>query len=120
MRFAPRSGPATLIGMSAAADGWRLAWLEGEAIGEASPNLRGVAVRFRPDDLDPLAAASSWISAGVTHHPVLVPGRIGATLALLAAKLSGTSEERYGEATIAAAAQRGKQRRYNAMRRRAS
>ena len=87
VRFAPRSGPATLLGMSAAADGWRLAWLEGEAIGEASPNLRGVAVRFRPDDLDPLAAASSWIGAGVTHHPVLVPGRIGASLALAARAL---------------------------------
>jgi L-fucose isomerase-like protein len=87
VRFVPRSGPATLIGMSAAADGWRLAWLEGETIGEASPNLRGVALRFRADDLDPLAAASSWIGAGVTHHPVLVPGRIGATLALAARAL---------------------------------
>jgi hypothetical protein len=35
LRFAPRTGPATLIGMSAAADGRRLAWLEGEALGEA-------------------------------------------------------------------------------------
>jgi L-fucose isomerase-like protein len=87
VRFAPRLGAATLIGMSAAADGWRLAWLEGEAIGEASPNLRGVALRFRPDDLDPLAAASSWIETGVTHHPVLVPGRIGASLALAAGAL---------------------------------
>jgi L-fucose isomerase-like protein len=84
LRFAPRTGPATLIGMSAAADGWRLAWLEGDAVGEASPSLRGVAVRFRPDGLDPLAAASSWISTGVTHHPVLVPGRIGASLAQVA------------------------------------
>jgi hypothetical protein len=73
--------------MSAAADGWRLGWLEGEAIGEASPNLRGVALRFRPDDLDPLAAASGWIETGVTHHPVLVPGRIGASLALAAGAL---------------------------------
>jgi L-fucose isomerase-like protein len=87
IRFAPRTGPATLIGMSAAADGWRLAWLEGEAVGEASRDLRGVAVRFRPDGLDPLAAASSWIGAGVTHHPVLVPGRIGSTLALVARAL---------------------------------
>jgi L-arabinose isomerase len=87
LRFAPRTGPATLIGMSAAADGWRVAWLEGEAVGEASRHLRGVAVRFRPGDRDPLAAASSWIAAGVTHHPVLVPGRIGDTLALVARAL---------------------------------
>jgi L-fucose isomerase-like protein len=87
IRYAPRTGPATLIGMSAAADGWRLAWLEGEALGEASRDLRGVAVRFRPATLDPLAAASAWISAGVTHHPVLVPGQIGETLALVARAL---------------------------------
>ncbi len=84
VRFTPRTGPVTLIGMSAAADGWRLAWLEGEATGEASRGLRGVAVRFRPRGTDPLAAASSWIRAGVTHHPVLVPGHIGETLALAA------------------------------------
>jgi hypothetical protein len=87
VRYAPRTGPATLIGMSAAADGWRLSWLEGEARGEASRHLRGVAVRFRPSGLDALAAASSWISAGVTHHPVLVPGRVGETLALVARAL---------------------------------
>jgi L-fucose isomerase-like protein len=87
VRYAPRTGPATLIGMSAAADGWRLAWLEGEALGEASPHLRGVAVRFRPSGLDPLAAASSWIGAGVTHHPVLVPGHAGETLTLAARAL---------------------------------
>ena len=87
VRYAPRTGPATLIGMSAAADGWRLSWLEGEARGEASRHLRGVAVRFRPSGLDALAAASSWISAGVTHHPVLVPGRLGETLALVARAL---------------------------------
>jgi hypothetical protein len=74
-------------GMSDAADGWRLAWLEGEALGEASPHLRGVAVRFRPRGLEPLAAASSWIGAGVTHHPVLVPGHAGETLTLAARAL---------------------------------
>jgi L-fucose isomerase-like protein len=84
IRFAARTGPTTLIGMSAAADGWRLAWLEGEAVGEASPDLRGVAVRFRPGELDPLAAASRWIATGVTHHPILVPGHIGASLARVA------------------------------------
>jgi L-fucose isomerase-like protein len=87
VRYTPRSGPATLIGMSAAADGWRLAWLEGDAVGEASRDLRGVAVRFRPAGIDPLAAASSWIGAGVTHHPVLVPGRLGETLELVARSL---------------------------------
>jgi L-fucose isomerase-like protein len=91
VRFAPCSGAATLIGMSAAADGWRLAWLEGEALGEASPKLRGVAVRFRPDGLDPLAAASAWISCGVTHHPVLVPGRVGMSLAQVARALGARS-----------------------------
>jgi L-fucose isomerase-like protein len=87
IRYAPRTGPATLIGMSAAADGWRLAWLEGDAVGEASRDLRGVAVRFRPDGLEPLTAASSWIGAGVTHHPVLVPGKLGETLGLVARSL---------------------------------
>jgi L-fucose isomerase-like protein len=87
VRFAARTGPATLIGMSAAADGWRLAWLEGESAGEASPDLRGVAVRFRPGALDPLTAASRWISTGVTHHPILVPGHLGASLAHVAAAL---------------------------------
>jgi L-fucose isomerase-like protein len=87
VRFDPRTGPATLIGLGAAADGWRIAWLEGEAVGAASPNLRGVAVRFAADGLDPLAAASRFIAAGVTHHPVLVPGRIGAALRILASAL---------------------------------
>ena len=39
---------------------------------------------------------------------------------LLAAKLSAASGEAPGESTAAAAAQRGQQRRYNTMRRRAS
>jgi L-fucose isomerase-like protein len=87
VRFSPRSGQATLIGMSAAADGWRLAWMQGEAVGEASPRLRGVAVRFRPDGLDPFEAASGWIAAGVTHHPVLVPGHLGESLGQVARAL---------------------------------
>jgi FkbH-like protein/FkbM family methyltransferase len=42
------------------------------------------------------------------------------TVTLLAAKLSATSGEAHGGATIAAAALRGQQRRYNTMRRKAS
>jgi L-fucose isomerase-like protein len=91
VRFDPRTGPATLIGLAASADGWRIAWLEGESVGAASPNLRGVAVRFVVDGLDPLAAASRWIAAGVTHHPVLVPGRIGGALAMVARALGARS-----------------------------
>jgi L-fucose isomerase-like protein len=87
VRFEPRLGPATLLGLAAGADGWRLAWLEGELVGTASPSLRGLAVRFVADGLGPLAAASHWIATAVTHHPVLVPGRVGSTLAVAARAL---------------------------------
>jgi L-fucose isomerase-like protein len=82
-----RQGPATLLALGAAGDGWRLAWATGTAGPARSHALRGPNVLFRPDDADPLEAVSALIASGTTHHPVLVPGHLDVEVPALAAAL---------------------------------
>jgi L-fucose isomerase-like protein len=82
-----RQGPATLLALGAAGDGWRLAWATGTAGPARSHALRGPNVLFRPDGGDALQAVSALIASGTTHHPVLVPGHLDVELPALAGAL---------------------------------
>ena len=82
-----RRGPATLLGLGASPDGWRLAWATGEVVGARSARLRGPNALFRVDGASSLTAVSRLIASGITHHPVLVPGHLDEEVPVLAGAL---------------------------------
>jgi L-arabinose isomerase len=90
--FEPRSGPATVLALGAAQDGWRLAWGTG-TVSAGPPGLRGPAARLTLDGTDTLAAATRLIESGVTHHVVLAPGRLDVELPVVAACLGARTTQ---------------------------
>jgi L-arabinose isomerase len=82
-RLAP--GPATLVSLSPAGDGWRLAWATGEVTADGYDGLDGPNAMFRFDRAPVEAAASAWIASGATHHHALARGRLDAELRIVAA-----------------------------------
>jgi L-fucose isomerase-like protein len=88
-RLAP--GPATLISISPAAEGWRLAWATGEVLADGYDELDGPNGMFRFDRAPIEDAASAWIASGATHHHALARGRLDVELAIVADALGVTS-----------------------------
>jgi L-arabinose isomerase len=88
LSFVPRLGPATLMSLSPAADGWVLAWATGELVESRFTHLRGPNAMFRFDGVaDVLEATNRWITSGATHHYALGPGRLDLEMTAIAAAL---------------------------------
>ncbi|CAN5568067.1 hypothetical protein BH20CHL6_BH20CHL6_10120 [soil metagenome] len=82
-----RLGPATLLSLSPAADGWVLAWAPGEVVESRYRRMRGPNAMFRFDSGAIDDATSRWIASGATHHNALAPGRLDVEASALAAAL---------------------------------
>lgn len=72
-------GPATLLSLSPVADGWALAWLEGEVADKWHPRMAAPNGMFHIGG-DPGAIVERWIASGATHHAALAPGHVGESL----------------------------------------
>jgi L-arabinose isomerase len=76
LAFALPTGPATLMSLSPARDGWILAWATGEVVETRYQNMRGPNGMFRFDSGPSGEMASQWIASGATHHNAVAPGRL--------------------------------------------
>lgn len=85
--FALREGPATILSLSPARDGWTLAWAPGEVVESRYANMRGPNGMFRFDSGQGEDAISRWIRSGATHHNAMAPGRLDLEVPVLAAAL---------------------------------
>ncbi len=85
--FALRPGPATLLSLSPADDGWVLAWAPGEIVETRYADMRGPNGMFRFDSGPAGEAISRWIASGATHHNALAPGRLTVEVPALAGAL---------------------------------
>lgn len=85
--FALRPGPATLLSLSPARDGWILAWAPGEVVETRYANMRGPNGMFRFDSGPGGEALARWIASGATHHNALAPGRLIVEVPALAGAL---------------------------------
>lgn len=85
--FSLRRGPATLLSLSPAQEGWRLAWGLGEVVETRYRNMGGPNAMFRFDSGPGGEALSRWICSGATHHNALAPGRLDLEVPALAGAL---------------------------------
>jgi L-arabinose isomerase len=85
--FSLRPGPATLLSLSPAAQGWILAWGPGEIVETRYHNMRGPNGMFRFDSGPGSEALARWIVSGATHHNALAPGRLDVEVPALASAL---------------------------------
>jgi L-arabinose isomerase len=85
--FPLERGPATLLSMSPAGDGWILAWGTGEVVESRYPALGGPNGMFRFDSGPAGEALARWIGSGATHHAALARGRLDIELPVVAAIL---------------------------------
>jgi L-arabinose isomerase len=76
LAFALPTGPATLMSLSPAGDGWVLAWATGEVEETRYRNMRGPNGMFRFDSGPSGEMAAGWIASGATHHNAVAPGRL--------------------------------------------
>jgi L-fucose isomerase-like protein len=82
--FQLRPGPATVLSLSPAAGGWRLAWATGEVVPPHFPEMGGPNGMFRFDSGTAEEAGARWIASGATHHNALAPGRLDVEIPVLA------------------------------------
>jgi L-arabinose isomerase len=85
--FPLRQGPATLLSLSPAPDGWVLAWATGLVEDARFQNLGGPNGMFRFDSGPVDEALSRWIASGATHHCALAPSRLDIEIPAFAAAL---------------------------------
>jgi L-arabinose isomerase len=85
--FALRTGPASLLSLSPAAEGWTLAWGPGRIEETRYRDMRGPNAMFRFDSGPSGEAISRWIASGATHHNALVPGSLEVEIPVLAEAL---------------------------------
>lgn len=82
--FGLRPGPATLLSLSPAREGWILAWATGELVESRYVNMHGPNGMFRFDRDPADRAVEAWIASGATHHNALAPGRLDVEVPVLA------------------------------------
>jgi L-arabinose isomerase len=80
-------GPATVLSLSPAARGWRLAWATGEVVETRYPRMGGPNAMFRFDSGPAYEAGARWIESGATHHNALARGRLDLEVPVLAQAL---------------------------------
>jgi L-arabinose isomerase len=85
--FRLEPGPATVMSLSPAPEGWRLAWATGEVVETRYPRMGGPNAMFRFDSGSSYEAGASWIESGATHHQALARGRLDVEIPVLARSL---------------------------------
>jgi L-arabinose isomerase len=74
--FRLQPGPATVLSLSPAATGWRLAWATGEIVETRFERMGGPNAMFRFDAGPSAESGARWIESGATHHNALAAGRL--------------------------------------------
>jgi L-arabinose isomerase len=85
--FRLEPGPATVLSLSPASTGWRLAWATGEIVETRYPRMGGPNAMFRFDSGSSADAGARWIESGATHHNALAAGRLDVEIPALARAL---------------------------------
>ncbi len=91
LAFRLEPGPATVLSLSPADDGWRLAWATGEILETRYDRMGGPNAMFRFDSGPSDEAGARWIGSGATHHNALAAGRLDVEIPVVAEALGVTA-----------------------------